>query len=411
MNPLVRTKLSIMMFLNFFVWGAWFVTLATYLSAGLKFEPGAIAAAYSTTNWGAIISPFFIGMIADRFFSAERVLGFLHLAGAVVLYYATSITDPGALFWTLVLYAMCYMPSLALTNAISFHQMKDPEKEFPGIRVCGTLGWIVAGLSISVLGIKEASSAPLMLAAGASVAMGLFSFVLPNTPPKSRGKKVTVRDVLGLDALDLLKDPSFAVFILASLLICIPLAFYYTYANMYFNEIGMVNVAGKMTMGQMSEVIFMLLLPLLLTRIGVKKTLIIGMLAWFLRYFLFAYGNVGSLSFMLYTGILLHGICYDFFFVTAMIYVDNETPLKIRASAQGFFAFISYGVGMVVGNIVAGIVGNMFTTSAADGTKIHDWSKIWMAPCLMALVVVVLFLLFFKERPRVSHEDGADVKA
>lgn len=406
MNPVIRTKLSIMMFLNFFVWGAWFVTLATYLSAGLKFEPSAIAAAYSTTNWGAIISPFFIGMVADRFFSAERVLGVLHLMGAVVLYYATGITDPGVLFWTLVLYAMCYMPSLALTNAISFHQMENPEKQFPGIRVWGTLGWIVAGLSISMLDIKEASSAPLMLGAAASVIMGLYSFALPHTPPKSRGKRVTVRDVLGLDALSLLKDPSFAIFIVASLFICIPLAFYYTYANMFLNELGMTNVAGKMTMGQMSEVLFMLLLPLLLMRIGVKKTLLLGMLAWCIRYFLFAYGNADTLSFMLYTGILLHGICYDFFFVTAMIYVDNETPLKIRASAQGFFAFISYGVGMVIGNLVAGQVGNMFTTTAADGTKVHAWTQIWLAPCAMALVVMVLFAILFKERPPVAHENG-----
>jgi len=411
MNPVVRTKLSIMMFLNFFVWGAWFVTLATYLSAGLKFEPSAIAAAYSTTNWGAIISPFFIGMIADRFFSAERVLGVMHLMGAAVLYYAAGITDSGVLFWVLVVYAMCYMPSLALTNAISFHQMEAPEKQFPGIRVWGTLGWIAAGLSISMLGIKEASSAPLMLAAGASVFMGLFCFVLPNTPPKSRGKKVTVSDVLGLDALGLLKDPSFAFFILTSLFICIPLAFYYTYANMFFNELGMTNVAGKMTMGQMSEVFFMLLLPLMLKRLGVKKTLLIGMFAWFLRYSLFAYGNADNLAFMLYTGILLHGICYDFFFVTAMIYVDNEAPLKIRASAQGFFAFISYGVGMVIGNKVAGMVGDMFTTTAADGTKVHAWTSIWLVPCAMAFVVMVLFVLFFKERPPVSHENGGEGQA
>lgn len=411
MNPVIRTKLSIMMFLNFFIWGAWFVTLSTYLSKGLNFGLSDVAAAYSTTNWGAIISPFIIGMIADRFFASERVLGVLHIMGGAVMFYAATITEPGKLFWVLLVYAACYMPSLALTNTISFHQMANPEKQFPAIRVWGTLGWIAAGYAISKLGLAEASNVPLKLAAGASIVMGILSFLLPHTPPKSQGKKVTVRDVLGLDALQLLRDPSFVIFIVATVLICIPLAFYYSYANTFFNEMQMQEVAKKMTWGQMSEVGFMLILPLLLSRIGVKKTLLIGMLAWTVRYALFGFATGGSMMPMLYLGIILHGICYDFFFVAAMIYVDNEAPVKIRASAQGLFALLSYGLGMVIGNKFAGIIGDMNTVVQADKTKLIAWSPIWLTPCVMALVVMVLFAILFKERPPVSHENGGEAQA
>lgn len=411
MNLTVRTQLSIMMFVNFFIWGAWFVTLSTYLKDGLKFDLSDVAAAYSTTNWGAIISPFLVGMIADRFFSSERVLGVLHLLGGLIMFYAATVTDPGTLFWVLLVYAACYMPSLALTNTISFHQMTNPEKEFPGIRVFGTLGWIVAGIAISRLGLAEASNVPLKLAAGASMVMGLFSFFLPNTPPKAQGKKVTVHDVLGLEALQLLKDPSFVIFLAATVLICIPLAFYYSFANGFFNDMQMPKVAEKMTMGQMSEVGFMLILPLLLPRFGVKFTLLIGMLAWAIRYGLFAYAGGSAMMPMLYAGILLHGVCYDFFFVAAMIYVDNEAPTKIRASAQGLFALLSYGVGMVIGNQVAGIVGNLNTVTQTDGAKAVAWSPVWLTPCVMAVVVLILFAVLFRERPAVSHENGGDAEA
>ncbi|MBI2434423.1 MAG: nucleoside permease [Candidatus Hydrogenedentes bacterium] len=369
MDLTVRLKLSLMMFVQFFVWGCWYVTMGSYLGTGLGFSGAAIGAAYSTTALGAIISPFFVGMIADRFFSAERILGVLHLVGAVLMYLVTRITDQDIFFWVLLAYTLCYMPTLALVNAIAFYQMKDPAREFPGIRVVGTLSWIAAGLLITLLenlGSKgiEATVLPFKLAVGASLVMGLYSFVLPHTPPKSLGKKVTMRDVLGLDALALMKERSFLVFTLGSLLICIPLQFYYGSANLFLNELGMTGVAGKQTMGQMSEIFFLLVMPFFLVRLGVKYMLLVGMLAWVTRYFLFAFGGLDvSIIWMLYLGIILHGVCFDFFFVTGQIYVDKKAPKEIQANAQGFIALITYGIGMFIGTYVMGAVlaGNTFS--------------------------------------------------
>ena len=395
-----------MMFLQFFVWGAWFVTLGTYLGIGLKFDGGQIGKAYSTMPWGAIVAPFFIGMIADRFFSAEKVLGVLHILGGIVLFYATSITSPVLFFWVVLIYALCYNPTLALVNAISFNQMKSPEKEFPAIRVFGTLGWIVAGLIIGFMKVED-TAIPMKIAAGASIVLGVFSFFLPSTPPKSLGHKVKVRDVLGLDALKLMKDRSFAIFVLGSLLICIPLAFYYNFTNLFLNEEGVVNAAGKMTIGQMSEVFFMLVMPFCFARLGVKKMLLVGMLAWAGRYLLFAFGNSGSLVMMYYLGIALHGICYDFFFVTGQIYVDNKAPKAIQASAQGFIALITYGVGLLIGARISGMVVEKY--QLMDGAAIagHSWQTIWIIPAVMAFVVIVLFALLFKANESKPEAESA----
>ncbi|MBN2310708.1 MAG: MFS transporter, partial [Candidatus Hydrogenedentes bacterium] len=328
MSMRIRIELSIMMFLQFFIWGAWCVTMSTYLGEdGLNFGGFWKGQAYSTTAYAAILSPFFVGMVADKFFSAEKVLGIMHLLGAVLMFYVSKLDQPVVFFFVLLAYALCYMPTLALTNAIAFNQMKDPEKEFAPIRVLGTLGWIVAGLIITFVLDKavfkdlqvEASPIPMKMAALASLVLGVYSFFLPNTPPKSRGQKVTMADVLGLDALRLLKDRSFAVFVGASLLVCIPLAFYYQLANGFLNATSMEGVAAKMTLGQASEVFFMLVMPFFFARLGVKKMLLVGMLAWVARYLLFAFGNADSLVFMFYGGILLHGVCYDFFFVTGQI--------------------------------------------------------------------------------------------
>ncbi|NIA15323.1 MAG: MFS transporter [Nitrospiraceae bacterium] len=408
MNTRIRIELSVMMFLEFFIWGAWFVTMGTYLGKGLQFADGDIGSAYSTTGWAAILSPFFVGMIADRFFSAQKVLGVAHIIGGVILYYAATVTTPGLFFWVVLAYALCYMPTIALVNAIAFNQMKDAEKELPPIRVLGTIGWIVAGLLITLLGILgvkgiEATALPMKMAAGASILMGLYSFFLPKTPPKVGGKKVTIGDVLGLDAFKLMKDRSFAIFVLSSLLVSIPLAFYYSFANLFLNEVGMTGVAAKMSMGQMSEIVFMLVMPFFFARFGVKKMLLLGMLAWVVRYVLFAYGNPGSLVFMFYGGILLHGICYDFFFVTGQIYVDNEAPKEIRASAQGFLALVTYGVGMVIGNKIAGIVADHYKTLDEVTEAVgHLWTNIWLIPAAMAAIVVVLFALLFTEKKKAT---------
>jgi nucleoside transporter len=315
----------------------------------------------------------------------------------------------------LLAYTICYMPTIALVNSISFNQMTNSEKEFPGIRVMGTLGWIAAGLTISGLGKIgfegiEATATPFKMAAIASLVMGVLSFSLPDTPPKGKGKKASVVDLLGLDAVTLMKDRSFAIFTISSLLICIPLAFYYSFANLFLNDSGMVDVAGKMTFGQMSEVGFMLLMPFFFKRLGIKKTILIGMLAWTVRYALFAYGNNDSLVFMFYAGILLHGICYDFFFVTGQIYVDKEAPEEMRSNAQGFFALTTYGIGMVIGNEIAGRWAAGLTSSTekmVDGVAtqvaVYDWEKIWMLPAVMAIVIVLGFALFFKEPTGEKH--------
>ena len=401
MNKKVQTQLSVMMFIEFFVWGAWFVTLGTYLGQTLKFDGVNIGGAYSTMPWGAIIAPFFVGMIADRFFSAEKVMGVLHLVGGVVLFYVSQVTSPGAFFTVLLIYALCYNPTLALVNAISFNHMENTEKQFPIIRVFGTLGWIVAGLIVGYLKIDgvgiEPTAIPLKIAAGASIIMGLYSFTLPNTPPKDLGHKVTVRDILGLEALKLLKDRSYAIFIISSLLICIPLAFYYNFTNLFLNEVGVQNAAGKMTMGQMSEVIFMIIMPFFFARLGVKKMLLFGMIAWAIRYLLFAFGNPDNLVMMYYFGILLHGICYDFFFVTGQLYVDRKAPKEIRASAQGFIALITYGFGLLIGAWIAGPVVTKF--QQMQGTEIigHNWQIIWIIPAVMAAVIILVFTLLFKE--------------
>ncbi len=393
-----------MMFLEFFIWGAWFVTLGTYLGS-IGFSGSQVGYTYLMNNIAAIISPFFVGMIADRYFSSEKVMGILHFVGGIVMFFASGITNVWPLIVGLLLYNLCYMPTLALVNAVSFNQMERPDKQFPKVRVWGTIGWIVAGLVITFIQFNfyrevEASSVPMRMAAVASILMGLYSFTLPKTPPKNVGKDVRIGDIFGVKALRLLKERSFFIFALCSLLISIPLAFYYNFTNMFLNDLGMEGVAGKQTMGQMSEVIFMILMPWFFIRLGVKKMLLIGMSAWVLRYALFASGDFGALVWMLYLGILLHGVCYDFFFVTGQIYVDNKAEKEIRASAQGFIALLTYGVGLGLGSFLSGKMVDMFT---ASGTK--DWTAIWWVPCIFAGLVMVLFGLLFKEN-RVSKGEG-----
>ena len=411
MKKSVQIQLSGMMFLQFFIWGAWFVTMWRYLSK-LGFEGTQIGAAYSTTGWAAIISPFLVGMVADRFFSTEKVLAVMHFLGAILMFWVSTVTDSALFFWVLLGYTLCYMPTLALTNSISFEQMTNPEKEFPPIRVLGTIGWIIAGLlvgfmpkSVSGLVTIEDTNMPMRIAAGASLVMAIYCLFLPHTPPKSRGQKITVGDILGFKALSLLKDPSFAVFTICSLLICIPLAFYYQSANGFLGEIGIQNPAAKMTMGQMSEIFFMLVMPFFFIRLGIKKMLLIGMAAWILRYVLFAFGNTESTAMIsfLYLGILLHGICYDFFFVTGQIYVDKKAPNDIRASAQGFLALVTLGLGMIIGNLINGIITKhySFISTVEDGGIMkevthHQWKNIWLIPAVMAFAIFVLFAILFK---------------
>jgi len=383
-----------MMFLQYFVWGAWSVTMGTWLAETLHFSGEQIGLAYGTTALAAMVSPFFVGMVADRFFATERILAALHLIGGVVLFYASTQTTFAPLYVVLLVYTLSYMPTLALTNSLSFRQMDDPGREFPAIRVLGTIGWIIAGLTVGTFGI-EPTAIPMRIAAAASIALGAFCFLLPHTPPQKTGDRATWRDVLGIDALKLMRDRSFAIFVLGSFLICIPLQFYYTFTNPFLNELNVTNAAGKMTFGQMSEIFFMLVMPWFFRRLGVKYMLLTGMAAWAARYMLFAGGNNGSLVWMLYAGILLHGVCYDFFFVTGQIYVDRRAPLDLRAAAQGFIAFATLGVGMFIGSWFSGRIVDAFSIlSGAEVT--HIWGKIWVFPAAGAAAVLILFALFFR---------------
>ncbi len=401
---MIRTRLSIMMFLQFFIWGGWFVTLGTFLANNLNASGGQIGMAFSTQSWGAIIAPFIIGLIADRYFNAERILGVLHLAGAALMYGLYVASDFSTFYPLVLMYMIIYMPTLALVNSVSFRQMSDPGQEFAKIRVWGTIGWIIAGLGISYLFAWDSSQGiadgmlrnTFLMCAIASLALGLYSFSLPATPPKANGP-VGLKEVLGLDALALLKDRNYAIFFIASILICIPLAFYYQNANPFLAEIGVTNPTGKMTLGQVSEVLFMLLLPVFIHRFGIKKTLLIGMLAWALRYALFAFGNADEMVFMLLIGIALHGVCYDFFFVTGQIYTDARAGEKFKSSAQGMITLATYGVGMLIGFWVAGQITEHFSTNGA-----HDWQGIWMFPAAFAIAVLVLFFLTFKNDKNVT---------
>ncbi|RZL66864.1 MAG: MFS transporter [Pedobacter sp.] len=398
MNPTIRIKLSFMMFLEFFIWGAWFVTLGTFLNKNLSASGPETGAVFSTQSWGAIIAPFIIGLIADRYFNAEKILGVLHILGAALMYQMYNATDISVFYPYVLSYMILYMPTLALVNSVSFNQMTDPEKEFSSIRIWGTIGWIAAGLLISFAfhwdsqdGVKDGLLRNTFLMASiASIVLGVFSFLLPKTPPKGKGEKITVSDILGLDALKLLKDKNFLIFFLSSILICIPLAFYYQNANNFLTNVGMDNPTGKMTIGQASEVLFLLALPIFFKKFGFKKTILVGMLAWAIRYVLFAYGNAGELSFMLIAGIALHGICYDFFFVSGQIYTNSKAGDKFKSAAQGLITLATYGIGMLIGFMVAGQITEMYKVNGAE-----DWKMIWIIPAGIAFVVFLIFALLF----------------
>ena len=390
----VSVQLSLLMFFQFFIWGAWFVTMGTFLSQEFNSSGSELSLAYETQSIGAIIAPFIIGLIADKYFAAQKVLGTIHLFGAFLLYNA-GISENFSFFYPYILiYMLLYMPTLALANSVAFRQMKDPSKEFAPIRIFGSIGWIIAGLLIGYFSWESLNTLKntFYMSSFVSLILGVYSFTLPNTPPIiEKNKNKTISEIIGLDALKLLNDKAYLVFFIASILICIPLAFYYQHANQFLNEIGMEAAAAKMTLGQISEVLFLSLLPFFIKRFGFKSTLIVGIFAWGLRYLLFSLGADGMNSWMLILGIILHGICYDFFFVSGQIYTNLKCKPEYKSSAQGLITLATYGLGMLIGFRIAGYLTDLYVIN--DG---HNWEKIWIQPSIFSFVILILFIFTFR---------------
>ncbi|MBC8112520.1 MAG: nucleoside permease [Verrucomicrobia bacterium] len=415
MKTTTRVQLSVMMFLEFFIWGSWYVTMGTYLLKTLQATGTENGATYGAVAIATMVSPFLVGLVADRFFAAQRFMGVLHLLGAGVLFFATTITNPGTFFWVILLYSLFYMPTIALSNSVAFNQMTQPDKEFPGIRVWGTVGWIVTGLLIGGISFESGgtqtfiglfgkdvatSILPFQVAAVASLILGIFSFFLPHTPPKTT-KASSISQVLGLDALILFKDRSYLIFFVSAVLICVPLSFYYNFTNPFLTDAGMKSVTAKMTMGQMSEALFMLLIPLAFMRLGIKNILIVAMIAWIGRFLLFAFGNNEANAWMLYAGIILHGICYDFFFVSGFIYTEKKAGASIKNSAQGLITFATYGLGMFIGSNLSGIIADAYRENGSI-----QWQSFWIAPALITIGVMIFFVLLFQEKRKKEKEIG-----
>jgi len=409
MNFNTQIRLALMMFLQFFVWGSWYGQLGKYMTDQLQASGEQVGNAYAAFSVAMIVAPFFVGMLADRFFAAQKVLGVLNLLGAAILYYLTTITDPDLFFWVILLYCLTFAPNIALTSSIALRQMKDPGKEFPPIRVFGTISWIAVVNLVGFMGVGDKSTIFVISAVSAAV-LGVMAFTLPNTPPTATGP-ATFGQIIGKDAFVLFKDKSFAIFFLSSILICVPLSFYYTWANSSLTDAYKVafptmdpagfNIENKMSLGQASEVIFMLLLPLAYRRLGVKNILIIGLVAWIIRFMCFGYGTADTSAWMLYAAILLHGVCFDFFFVTGYIYTDYKAGDKIKSQAQGLITLATYGVGMLIGSIIAGKVKDMYTTG---DPAITNWTNVWLVPTGIAVVVLLLFIVMFRDRTQEKSQ-------
>ncbi|BDC50225.1 putative nucleoside transporter YegT [Bryobacterales bacterium F-183] len=384
-----------MMFLNYVVWGAWYVTINTYLTQTLKFSGTEAGAVFGTSALACMISPFLVGLIADRYFASERVLGSLHLIGAVLLYLVSTATTFTSVYLLMLAYCLCFFPTLALTNTLTLRNVANASTDFPRIRLFATLGHIAVNQVIGGFGLERSSMA-FLISAGASVVMGLYSFSLPHTPPKAKDEAFNWRSAIGFDALVMMKDRTFAVFVIASVLACIPLAFYFSFTNAYLNEVGVVNAAGKMTLGQVSEVLMMLAMPFIFRALSLKWILLLGLASWSLRYAMLAYGNAGDLMWLLYGAILLHGICYDFFFMTGQIYTDQEAPAHLRGTAQGLVMFLTYGVGMFLGSLFSGWTIDSFTVG-----EVRNWKAFWLSSAALSTVILLLLAVFFRSSKRI----------
>lgn len=400
MQRAVAPRLSLMMFLNYVVWGAWYVTIGTYLTQTLHFTGTQAGAVFGTSALACMISPFIVGLIADRFFAAERVLCALHLIGAGLLYLVSQATTFTSVYLLMLAYCLCFFPTLALTNSLTLRNVKNPASDYPRIRLFATLGHIAINLVIGSLQMERAATT-FLISAGASVVMALYCLTLPHTPPKATGAPESWRTAIGLDALVMMKDRSFAVFVIASVLACIPLAFYFTFTNAFLNEVGVVNAAGKMTLGQVAEIVMMLLMPFIFRNFRLKTILVAGLAAWSVRYALLAFGNAGDGMWLFYGAILLHGICFDFFFVSGQLYTDQQAPQHLRGTAQGLMMVLTYGVGMFLGSLFSGWTVDFFTSPQG-----RDWRSFWLSSAASAFVILVLLAVFFRSRVQIRTEQS-----
>jgi nucleoside transporter len=404
MVTFIKTRLGAMMFIQYIIWGAWYVTLNTYLTATLGFSGTQAGAVFGTTALASLVAPFFVGLVADRFFATERVMAALYAVSAVLIFLVTQVTSFPAVYGLLLAFCLCYFPTIALTNSITMRQVSDPGRDFPPIRMMGTLGWIFINLVVGFMRV-EAGTTPFFLGAAACIVMCIFSLVaLPHTPPPAKGQTVTLRGILGLDALAMMKDRSYLVFVIASVLACIPLTFYYSFTNVYLNDVGVVNAAGKMTLGQMSEVGMMLLMPVVFRAFSVRGILLMGLGSWALRYVLLAYGDPGPSVWMFYLAIILHGVCFDFFFVTGQLYTDQEAPPHLRATAQGFITVVTYGVGMLIGSLLSGGALDYFSTTSG-GAVTRDWRLFWLSSAAMSFGIALLVLFFFRSSAKIRAKE------
>jgi len=407
----LKTRLSVFNFLQYFIWGAWYVSMGAYLANACKFSGEEIGLAYGAFAIGSMISPFFIGLVADRFFASEKLLAVLGILGGVVMCVLPQFVVFKSFYPALIIYCALYAPTLALGNSLAFHHLTDSKRDFPLIKRFASLGWIAGGVILSLLN-GEQTATQWYLAGGASIVFGLYSLTLPHTPPKKTGK-ASVGEILGLDALRLLKKPSFAVFMLVMFLICIPLYFYFVMAGIFLAHLDWSNIAMKLSLGQVADIITLTFMPFVLKRFGFRKTILAGIIAWILRYLFFAQAAVdpGSIAAaaLIYSGILLHGICYDFLFIAGMLYVDREANERIRGACQGFIAFILWGVGAFVGTYLAGRVMDHFAIRDADGVVTgHQWSQIWFTPAMLSVAVLLICFFFFREAPKTGAPAAPD---
>ena len=411
MQTTLKVQLSAFMFLQYFIWGSWYVTMGSYLGT-LNFDGVQIGLAYGAFAIGAMISPFFVGLVADRFFASEKILGTLGLLGGLIMFILPQAKEFSTFYPLLILYCATYVPTLALGNSLSLHQLTDAKTAFPQVKIFSAIGWIAGGVTISILE-GEKTEMQFYLAGTLSVVFGIFSFFLPHTPPKKVGANVPISEILGLDALALLAKPSFAIFIACMFLICIPLYFYFVNMGTYLGELNWPNFAARMTLAQVSDVIFLFLLPFMLRFFGYKLTIFLGILAWAIRYFVLdsSVGAAGEMqTAMIFSAILLHGVCYDFLFIAGQLYVDGEANERNRGAAQGFIAFILWGIGGFVGTFVAGKVMAAHTITHADGTVTHEWGSIWIVPAIMSCVVMAVFVIFFRNPKRSQILDAQDAR-